>query len=207
MKKMLCLVISLVVILSSVSALAEEFTLHSGVKFGMTREEVTAAEKANGFRTQENSSYDTLDVEGFIAGYDNSEIMYSFKDNSMTSVHYHFGQNDDKVFPAVKATLISKYGEPIYEDIDGYIDFSIHGRTVLDTWEEFSGYLKCSVIGFSQWLYPIEGGYVDIMLMDFYIDMMDRDYNVLSYSFVTEEAYTNKVAQIEKATQSKNDDL
>lgn len=207
MKKMLCLVISLIVLLGSVAALAEEFTLHSGVKFGMTREEVAAAEKANGFKTKDNSSYDTLDVEGFIAGYDNSDIMYSFKNNSMTSAHYHFGRNDDKVFPAVKETLISKYGEPIYEDVDGYIDFRIHGMTVWDTLKHFSGYLQCSVEGFSQWIYPIEGGYVDIMLMDFYIDMLDKDYNVLSYSFVTEDAYAKKVAEVEKATQSKNDDL
>lgn len=76
MKKMFCLVIALIVMLGSVAALAEEFSLHSGVKFGMTREEVAAAEKANGFKPQDNSEYDTLDVNGFIAGYNNSDIKY-----------------------------------------------------------------------------------------------------------------------------------
>lgn len=69
MKKILCLVISLIVLLSSISALAEEFTIHSGVMFGMSIDEVISAETASGFPAELNDEGNQVSFEGTVAGY------------------------------------------------------------------------------------------------------------------------------------------
>ena len=90
MKKIISLVL-MVAMLFSLSAFAEEeeFTLHSGVKFGMTLEEVKTCEENAGFTFREyfDGSYC---IEGKIAGIDESQINYYFVDGALVQGLYTF---------------------------------------------------------------------------------------------------------------------
>ena len=163
MKKMLCLVISLVVLLSTVSALAEEFTIHSGVMFGMTREEVITLETDAGFEVIESEEYIT--VKGKIASIDKSAIRYYFEENALTTAWYRLGGTHSDVgdstydpdsFDVVEDALVSKYGEPNFDtqvldsiaseyDIDGLNKYLIGGV-----------YRDYGVAGWSNWLFPVD---------------------------------------------------
>ena len=57
MKKIVCLLLVLLILaIIPISCTAsEEFSMHSGVKFGMTMDEVIEAEKANGFSCNKRS--------------------------------------------------------------------------------------------------------------------------------------------------------
>lgn len=89
MKKSLAFLIALVLMFSSVSAFAEEFSIRKGITFGMTVEEVNAVEGVT-------LHYDDDGIEGTIDGYDtyfaNGELAgYS------CSFYYLFDQTDNKL--------------------------------------------------------------------------------------------------------------
>ena len=83
MKKYISILIAVLVVMASVSGLAEDFSIHSGVSNGMTREEVINLETAAGFEVEESEDYIT--VKGKIASIENSAIRYYFEDDSLTT--------------------------------------------------------------------------------------------------------------------------
>ena len=107
MKKKTILFILLVILVSLIgSTVAEEYTFHSGITFGMTKDEVIDAEKANNFTYQEevypfayyddNGTYMGENVKipvikGSIAGIQDSEIYYYFdKSDKLIEIVYAF---------------------------------------------------------------------------------------------------------------------
>lgn len=203
MKRLVSLLMVFALMMISV-AWAEEFTIHSGVKFGMSVDEVIAAEKANGFHAELNNSGD-VSFEGQVAGYKETNVYYQFANQSLVSARYQFNANKaDDIFDVVQRTLTEKYGEPVAED--GYLDFKIEGESVLDFYAECASYGSCDVKAFSQWVYPISNGYVDIMLIDF--KWLGKIPAVLaSYSYLTEENYTSFYNEKAEEMNQKNDAL
>lgn len=131
MKKLISMLLAIIISMASVSAFAEEFTLHSGTKFGMTRDEVKAIETSKGY-TVENTSlkysfYDTdgeyyfketnaLKIKGSMAGVENSNLYYYFNDNNeLFAAVYKFGEfaNNNNVgeYFDIQNTLSQKYSE------------------------------------------------------------------------------------------------
>ncbi len=172
MKKILCLFIGLIVLLGSISALAEEFALHSGVQFGMTVDEVVELEEKSGFECKvydENSEYSGLGpnehevrVEGKIASIDESSIEYYFVDNALTIAWYEFGNSgwggfsyspDD--FDTVETALVNKYGEPNCPT--GLFDSFAFTDDVesITHCQECDVYGDCDIYGLSNWLIPL----------------------------------------------------
>ena len=91
MKRLICIVVSIMLMVSFAPAIAEEFTIHSGVQFGMTRDEVIAKEEDNGFNLY--AFYDDYERDriypqfiGFMAGFENTEITYYFDDYDYDTV-------------------------------------------------------------------------------------------------------------------------
>ena len=103
----------------------DEFTLHSGVKFGMTRDEVIKIEEAKGFTTSDWPTvylyYDdegnytgwktyALLVMGSMAGMPDSQLYYYFdEDDKLFSAVYRFGEHDIKAYDEIKSLLDEKY--------------------------------------------------------------------------------------------------
>ena len=101
------------------SALDEDFTLHSGVKCGMTEQEISSLEGNAGFKLKDVfvlSSTPMKKISGQVAGIQDSEIIYAFDSNGhMFASTYSLGgtyASFDPDYSVVEQALIEKYGEP-----------------------------------------------------------------------------------------------
>lgn len=135
MKKMISLVL-MVAMLFSVSAFAEaeEFTLHSGTKFGMSVAEVVEIEQNAGFdvRTSTLETDGFLQVKGKIAGHDDASAAYYFTDDdTLYRMYYRFSEND---FQAMENALEKKYGATEFNSLTGMSlpKFTVNGHEYSD---------------------------------------------------------------------------
>ncbi len=214
MKKVLCLLISVIIVFTSVSAFAEAFTIHSGVQFGMTMDEVIQKENDAGFTNafkmelEESMIYncpedhDTVSVRvyGQIAGVNNSKIMYHFSDNGgLDSALYLLGRaSDDMVYTNIRKSLIKKYGEPdktlsavwhAFLDMDVYsdADYFTDNPNVSGTNMKFNN-IKCYYD--ESWLIPQDdGGYVIITGYNYSKDLIIGSPNDTMRNFYTYIGY------------------
>ncbi len=108
-------------------AMAEEFTLHSGVHFGMTIEEVKKAELNKGYSATEqkmpytffdqNGDYDysytdSLTVSGSMAGISDSKLYYYFNEkNQLFAVLYEFGDHSYSSYNDIQSLINNKYSD------------------------------------------------------------------------------------------------
>ena len=156
------LVLSLIIMAAVGSATAEELTLHSGVAFGMSIQEVQYAERDNGFEAKPytlealglNSLRDpdfdstVLLVRGIIDEIPNSEIYYFFdKNGRMVNATYSFntvGRNNPaevgiQEFGIIQYGLEAKFGDgwgwTTAIDVSGKNVYEQNSRT-------FGGFLK-----------------------------------------------------------------
>lgn len=114
MKKAILVLVSLVLMLATQFALAdEEFTLHNGTKFGMTIDEATEIESSKGFSLTSDPKFNQLSGRGTIAAQADTGICYFFGDNnSLYRMDYEF--SDINCFYDIEKNLIAKYGETEY---------------------------------------------------------------------------------------------
>lgn len=123
--KRICSIVLIMMLIFTSSAFAEEFTLHSGVIFGMSKEDVASLEQGAGFECEKIEAEETtanpsavIQVKGKIASIENSSIYYAFDaDNKLFSASYVLGStvnNDDsdKEYEIIEKALCEKYGEP-----------------------------------------------------------------------------------------------
>ena len=150
MKKIISLIL-MIAMLISVSAFAEEdFTLHNGLKFGMSKEEVYETEKTAGVELTEGEFWD-YEWNGTIAGEMNSKLCLYFwdDDTGLTKVIYEF--NTLGSYDTLNNGLIEKYGETPYSSKTGvYLDEPTTNHVdnlgfAIDTY---------SNADYSQWLIP-----------------------------------------------------
>lgn len=137
MKKSFCLIMLIICMIASV-AIADEFTIHSGVTFGMSVSQVEEAERTNGF-APDSFSFDALfggnsnaipnetTVEGTIAGIADSKINYYFHNNKLFCAQYHLGKTHKAWdtaemdmermkmdYESISDSLTAKYGNTDY---------------------------------------------------------------------------------------------
>lgn len=134
MKKIVSLMLMIAMLLS-VSAFAdEEFTLHSGTKFGMSVDEVVKLEQEAGFDVRK-STLETdgfLQVKGKIAGHDDASANYYFTDSgALYRMYYRFSGDD---YQAMENTLEKKYGATEYSSLTGMSlpMFTVNGHEYSD---------------------------------------------------------------------------
>lgn len=119
MKKALFVLISLVLMLATQFAFAdEEFTLHNGTKFGMTLSEILNKEQKEGYFTgiSEDSTEQLLITRGGVfAGRENGNMVYALDDDGkLVQFHYFFQDASLDDFNSLNSSLITKYGNPDY---------------------------------------------------------------------------------------------
>lgn len=223
MKKFICLLLGIVIFFVSTSAFAEPFTVHNGIPFGATPDEIIEYESQNGFEFSERilvSSDNKLFEEGtffleclnvMAAGEEGSDIYYLF-DNSkkMSSCLYYA---DDFLDPFdstnVLSTLIEKYGEPVAYDTE-YISIG-KSQDALSTYNTFCKSFEMADIEideFYQWLIETEDGGVEIMVLSFSRSFfVDSYHRVISYSHITSEEWDEMIGKVKEAAESVNSDL
>lgn len=116
------------------SSTAEEFSLHNGVQFGMTLDEVKAIESDKNEYVIESKGkctyYDddgdyvakdciTLEVYGSMAGIAQSIMTYCFNDEGhLFAAYYEFGEHDFESYNQIQELIESKYPDRV--EIHGY---------------------------------------------------------------------------------------
>lgn len=155
MKKMVSLFVFLVVLCLSCSACGEAFTIHSGVSFDMTMDEVSQLEKDAGFDvTIEDAGeadifncskiheHKQLTVTGQIAGVKGALITYHFskEDSKLAAATYclQVSTTQEGKYEAVRESLISKYGQP---QADGLADI-FHQELNMDSYSFIDNTIK-----------------------------------------------------------------
>lgn len=218
MKKIICILLAMVILYSN-TALADNFTIHNGVSFGMTVDEVKATESNGGLQFQEVTKWNNFfDNDIFrleseyttVAGRDESQVAYLFDTNGrMNAVLYIADDwfkdsfNNDGVIEALEG----KYGEPVAKN-DEIVDI---GGEAYDSVDVYINYMKQhpsdnpKVTLFYQWLYPLDEGYVDIQVE--MISLSVINYRIISYSYRTEEEIDAVRDKIQKEKQSIENDL
>ncbi len=221
MKKIgLLLGIMLLVICVTSTVFADAFTIHSGVVFGMSRDEVQKIESTAGFSTETDDDplfredgIVELEIQGNIAGVSDARIEYLFKEDKLTeAVYYLFSKYDNGNYDTFLSSMKNKYGEPNANEIwVAALDSSLMtGRMVATISNSMLG---TSIISSksSVWLLEQEdGSYVSIDLLNI------NNSNGRSLVYITYASFTkdevNSILQgvvdgAQEYQQQLNDDL
>lgn len=114
MKKIISLILMLAMLIN-VSAFAEEFSLHNGIKFGMTKDEVIKTELEAGFGLAEGRY-----GEGIIAGYNGAvRCEYYGIGSTLDKVCYFYYTTNAQSYTALGNALAGKYGAPAHTSNSG----------------------------------------------------------------------------------------
>lgn len=236
MKKAISLVVALTVVLTCIFnfALADTFTIHNGIAFGMSEEEVKSIEGDKGFEIKEDflgnlvfgltrnmvppfddkieeiaGPDDQKYARGSVAGYDGSEIYFNFNDSGLCSVVYHLGGNTDSGrYSTLFGQLKSKYGDSSRSG-DLVLDFPVEGLSCFSMYKLISymgSFISKTVSyeGFEQWVVPTEGGYALVSLLAF-VSPSPECY--ISYNYMSEDVYQSYIQEKVDAQNEKNQQL
>lgn len=226
MKKMFCLVISLLVLLGSVSAMAEGFSIHSGVEFGMTMDEVIQKEKDAGFSVEtielddydgwncpDNHSPSAVSVDGQIAGINGANITYHFQNNGkMDAAIYLLGATSG-VYAPIRDSLIRKYGEPDTDMSDvwhSYLDLDVYSKADYNSQRNIH-VCKIDYLNDDSWLLPQEdGSYIIITGLEFSQKIASLGtyiWTYVGYQLFSEEEINNALANAKETIDTYNNQL
>ena len=175
---------------SHIVPILDGFTLHSGVKFGMTMDEVIEIEKNAGFDAKKENLDDMyafycsnkhsktcVSVSGQIAGVNGASIVYHFSKYGNLEAAVYGLAHDDKAgrYDPIRSSLIKKYGNP-----DSVMSEVWHHTLSMDVYslaDFFLENLNVPSIGFvctidyvhnDSWLIPVnEDTYVIITGIEF----------------------------------------
>ena len=222
-KKLFAVIMLLVLcsVLITVRAEVPDITLHSGVKIGMTINEVIACEASNNIALEKGESgnelwhpqkgtyYETADYVK-AAGQDGTHILYYFdKNGKLTSCVYqyngmlaYFLGTETLDIDVLLNTLKGKYGTPsasrtadaVY--IGSCVDATDCCNCVIN--QDSDSRSKTKVKDFHQWIVPTSDGAIDIQVISLQYDgSFPSTFRYISYSLITQE-------ELNKATQQKN---
>ena len=147
MKRLISIIVAILLVISSSTAMADEFTLRNGIAFGDSMEDVLTketlevdtiedgSEEDSSASTEDDDSEDEVAYPyyfttclGAVAGIDDSYIKYNFDANkTLREVIYYFESYSSKDFSdsdyeKINDALIRKYGSPLgYSNGDCYI--------------------------------------------------------------------------------------
>ena len=152
MKRLIALILCLVMVFCS--AIAEEYTLRKGTKFGMDRREVKKAE--SGKPVQDDKAF--LVYEKEIDGKD-AQIAYIFDEyDELSQLMIRFTKEYKKKdygkylddFRDIDDSIIEKYGEPTYQEAFFY---ATEKKVEINSFEELIDGIKKGTISifFSRW--------------------------------------------------------
>lgn len=223
MKRIIGLLLIIAMLIATSAFAEEEFTMHAGTRFGMTKDEIKKQEAYLSFEDVNKSGAffpsDNYIMSGntYVAGK-NGTILYFFDEyDKMIACVYHFAGNTANPLTKLEyndliSTLTEKYGTPVgdrsgYIEIGKYIDALDIRARMLES--ELSQYFYPTEEVFYQWLVPISDGAVDIMLM---YEIQDFGKGKVFYGFISYTLRTNAeintiMMQQNREQDSRNNDL
>lgn len=218
MKKVLALLLIVYLVLFSSIGIAEDFTIHSGVMFGDTKEDVSAKETLTFKKFNEDKNI--FEYGGTVAGIDNTTIYYYFdNDNKLIDVFYAFPDsrsiginNVIAEYEQLAEALKSKYGNPI--DTDSTVYELVCGKYYSIIKENDAFHIK---MGHPEsnanrehiaWVVPYDGYNVKIDLIIDDTDGRSQTYNCcVDYHPFTDDELAVLEEEYKKTLQQQSDDL
>lgn len=231
MKKVLFLMTCLALIIGISFACADGFTLHSGVTFDMTVDEMIATERAKGYEpTQVTNGKISMGVSGkeeynlsqYSAVY---EVKGSFVSGVANTLYYFFDKNGllcqmiypcgstyralsyvDEVIAPLSSLYCDKYGDPLKNAVTFAKTKDARNLMSNHRPDSFWKYKYTNAGDVIQWAIP----YGDAMIADIVIQPIKQDMskiNMVGYTFiigytrVTKAEYDESVADAEEADQ------
>lgn len=242
MKKTLAIIMSINLLLVCLGVYGESttFSVRGGISFESSKEYIMDYEKSQGNEMTEHTKAEYWYTTNCIqyqsikfAGYENTSVVYYFNNNNeLESILYtpmHFVKDKASADAQYNTfnNALEKYGSPIASG-DKYIQFNEEAHDAIHYFsdEVFHHYssgkggttkIESDIITSAQRLFPLENGYVDIMLIEFreHDDVTwtgvgsfsdDLYHVVVSYTFVTEEQVQKvKDANLELQNAIEND--
>lgn len=176
MKKLIAF-ISIVVMLLVNCASAETFSLHSGVEFGMTMEEVKSAEEGAGCSVSTGNQEISVKTE-YLGGIAGGYINYYFSTNgNLNKCRYQFGNAGD--YYTLQEMYSGKYGAPMATG-DALKEISGESGCTSDALTDYQSCVADYTFNFGkiwsaikmngkcQWFVPVDdGSVVEIVLVSF----------------------------------------
>ena len=215
--KKLCLLLALLLCLTSVSALADEFQLRDGIFFGDSLDTVKGKVSLvieDGSRDKDNKVW----FDGTVTGRD-CATRFDFNETTggLTDMMYSFGHDDaatqDEHYQSLFDGLVRKYGEPL-ANTDGAIDLITgisfdHFATLVNLYKEM---LKGggSYTRYNEWIVNCGAYSVKIDMISFYYHAADRDnyYTTdLSYHYYTPDDLEQVVRENQQQQSEFDNDL
>lgn len=225
MKRLISFVLVAMVVLSCVSGMAEEFTLHSGTTFGMTLEEIKEIETNAGYEVEEtvgalsaNTDDSTcLKLEATELVGIGGSVCYDFSPETggCNVCFYWVNANTEMQVENLIQAYCDKYGTPVSKG-DVFLDIQGDAHNAI---EEVSGDIAvCELFGepttigsLYQWLiYQDDGSAVDIMIVPYkyggkYISL--KNVVIVSYSLRTAEEMQAVADEAEKNQNARDADI
>lgn len=200
MKRVICIVSVCIVLLAALgTASAEEFTLHSGVTFGMTIDDIKALEESKGFETSQNEFRpNEIVISGTIAGIERGAlIIYTVDEQGrLFKACYFLGNNAAPAaqriseYETINDALTQKYGASAYNT--GNMQIANVPDTLFG--EETTGFKFCQGVAggeiytYNQWLLDQEDG-SKILIDHFMRDEKGSLYQYIYYVRFDQESW------------------
>lgn len=223
MKKSACLFLALLLLLcASTGALAESvfhepFSIRGGIHFGMTYDEVRAAETAGAASDTTLLTYAHSPVRyasylyygGLtLAGYADTDLQYGFDENGqLKDITYLLGKLGDKAYDDLLSKLSGKYGEPQFTAP------SVLETEALRLYTANDNISANSLYRYNGWLLSYTDCYVKMELVSAKSVISGKSFywNVIGYRLISFEEFQSVADQIvrfeESVSQSVDNDL
>ena len=223
MKKTACLFLALLLLLcASTGALCESvfqepFSIRSGIRFGMTYDEVRAAETATVSSDTQLLTYAHsptryaayLYYSGLtLAGYADTDLQYGFDEyGELKDITYLLGKLGDKAYDDLLSKLSGKYGEPQFTAP------SVLETEALRMYTANDSISNNSLHRYNGWLLSYTDCYVKMELVSAKSVISGKSFywNVIGYRLISFEEFQSVADQIvrfeESVSQSVDSDL
>lgn len=213
MKKITCLILMIVMLLSNAAFAEEEFTLRKGIMFGDTMDVILQKETSLTRKSETSNAF-----TGKIAGYSDATCEFAFDDNDgLKSMTYYFDcfsrDTTESTYDTLYDSLVRQYGKAV-GNTNGSCEI-ITGPAIdsMALWVYFMGELDgCSAdyYDYDEWIIKCTDYNVKIDLVSFYYRDDDFEYTYkveVSYLKYTDEEYDAEINRKQDERDEVDDDL
>ena len=123
MKKLIAILLTLCVLCTGFATFADEapFTFRNGITFGMSMEDVIAAETSRRYeidteRTRGGVTFAEVEFEHVTENNVRADLTYLFLDNKLVAIRVNYETRDIR-FDQVKSNLVEKFGQSASVDV------------------------------------------------------------------------------------------
>lgn len=223
MRRVISILTAIIIIIATASAFAEgttmegDFSIRSGIKFGMSINEVRGIEtnSAGETSTKDSATMGTITQLGYhadsIAGVPcsgkSTTLNYCFNSTGkLEAIHYWYGyynrNSASSYYKEIYNLMCEKYGTPLFNDDGGLFDICSPAFDNYFLSKAYGG--KNTIPAYSEWLVEYDDTWVviDVVLHDMKVKSGDYEFSV-GYRSISKENMAKMVGDAANAAAEK----